>query len=65
MFRSVQLLSRVWPFATPWIASRQASININFDAEKEGARNVLQKQGEIKLWTKATFQAKEEKAYKV
>ena len=27
-FRSVQLLSRVWLFATPWIAARQASLSI-------------------------------------
>ena len=28
MFSSVQLLSRVWLFATPWIAERQASLFI-------------------------------------
>ena len=28
MFSSVQLLSRVWLFATPWIAARQASLSI-------------------------------------
>ena len=27
-FSSVQLLSRVWLFATPWIAARQASLSI-------------------------------------
>ena len=27
-FTSVQLLSRVWLFATPWIAARQASLSI-------------------------------------
>ena len=27
-FRSVQLLSHVWPFATPWIAAHQASLSI-------------------------------------
>ena len=27
-FSSVQLLSRVWPFVTPWIAARQASLSI-------------------------------------
>ena len=27
-FSSVQLLSRVWLFATPWIAGRQASLSI-------------------------------------
>ena len=27
-FSSVQSLSRVWPFATPWIAARQASLSI-------------------------------------
>ena len=27
-FRSVQSLSRVWPFATPWIAAHQASLSI-------------------------------------
>ena len=27
-FRSVQLLSHVWLFATPWIAARQASLSI-------------------------------------
>ena len=27
-FRSVQLLSRVWLFATPWTAARQASLSI-------------------------------------
>ena len=27
-FRSVQSLSRVQPFATPWIAARQASLSI-------------------------------------
>ena len=29
MFSSVQSLSRVWLFATPWIAARQASRSIN------------------------------------
>ena len=28
MFSSVQLLSRVWLFATPWIAAGQASLSI-------------------------------------
>ena len=28
-FRSVQSLSRVWLFATPWIAARQASLSTN------------------------------------
>ena len=28
LFSSVQLLSRVWLFATPWIAARQASLSI-------------------------------------
>ena len=28
-FRSVQSLSRVWLFATPWITARQASLSIN------------------------------------
>ena len=28
IFHSVQLLSRVWLFATPWIAARQASLSI-------------------------------------
>ena len=28
VFSSVQLLSRVWLFATPWIAARQASLSI-------------------------------------
>ena len=28
LFRSVQLLNRVWPFATPWTAARQASLSI-------------------------------------
>ena len=28
MFSSVQLLSHVWLFATPWIAARQASLSI-------------------------------------
>ena len=28
-FSSVQLLSRVWLFATPWIAAYQASLSIN------------------------------------
>ena len=28
-FSSVQSLSRVWLFATPWIAARQASLSIN------------------------------------
>ena len=28
MFSSVQSLSRVWLFATPWIAARQASLSI-------------------------------------
>ena len=28
-YSSVQLLSRVWLFATPWIAARQASLSIN------------------------------------
>ena len=28
MFSSVQSLSRVWLFATPWIAARQASLHI-------------------------------------
>ena len=28
MFSSVQLLSRVWLFATPWIAAHQASLSI-------------------------------------
>ena len=28
MFSSVKLLSRVWLFATPWIAARQASLSI-------------------------------------
>jgi len=27
-FSSVQLLSRVWLFATPWTAARQASLSI-------------------------------------
>ena len=29
VFRSVQLLSRVWPFATPWTAAHQASLSIS------------------------------------
>ena len=29
VFSSVQSLSRVWLFATPWIAARQASLSIN------------------------------------
>ena len=28
MFSSVQSLSRVWLFATPWIAAHQASLSI-------------------------------------
>ena len=28
-FSSVQLLSRVWLFVTPWMAARQASLSIN------------------------------------
>ena len=42
-FSSVQLLSRVWLFATPWIAARQASLSITnsvFSAYENNNRRI-------------------------
>ena len=39
-FSSIQLLSHVWPFATPWIAARQASLSITNSRSSPKPRSI-------------------------